>query len=240
VRTRLLLVIAVVATTLGVAASPAPAQSNEPRFCKAVADLSLLFNAIDEEPTRAQQRRIERLLTRAQQNAPSSVSEAMATAADGVRENNFETPEFEAAVNTIDEWVAENCDYPVTEVIGRDYSFEGVPDELERGVNIFKFTNEGAELHEFFVVRFRGDETLDEFLALPEDEAERKVAFIGGTFAAQEATTYLYANLAKPGRYAAVCFLPVGSTDQASIESAEGPPHAAEGMATEFTVTRAG
>jgi hypothetical protein len=234
------LVISIVATTIGVVASPARAQSNEPRFCKAVADLSLLFNKIDDEPTRAQQRTIARLLTRAEQNAPSSVAEAMGTAADAVRENNFETPEVQAAVNTIDTWVAENCDFPVTDVVGRDYSFGGIPDSLERGINIFKFTNEGAELHELFVMRIKGDETLDELLALPEEEADKKVAVVGGTFAEQGATTYAYLDLAKPGRYAAVCFLPVGSTDPAAAESAEGPPHFAEGMATEFTVTRAG
>jgi hypothetical protein len=239
VRVRLLLVCSIVATTLGVVASPAPAQSNEPRFCKAVADISLLFNTIDEEPTRAQQRRIDRLLTRAEQTAPSAVADAIATAADSVRENDIQSPEFAEAATAIDEWVAENCDYPVTEVTGRDYSFEGLPESLERGVNIFKFTNEGAELHEFLVVRIRGDETLEELLALSDEEGQRRTVFIGATFAEQGATTYLYANLARPGRYAALCFIPVGSTDEAAAESSDGPPHAAEGMATEFTVTRA-
>jgi hypothetical protein len=239
-RTRILLAVAVVTTTLGVAASPARAQSNEARFCKAVADLSILFNRIDDEPTRQQQRTITRLFRRAQDNAPSSLTEAMTTAAAAAREGDFETPEAGAAIDAIDEWVAGNCDYPVTDVVGRDYSFEGVPDTVKSGVNLFKFTNEGAELHELLVLRIRGDETLDELLALPEDEAQRKVAFMGATFAAQGATTYLYADLARPGRYAAVCFLPVGSTDQAAVETAEGPPHAVEGMATEFTVTRAG
>jgi hypothetical protein len=164
----------------------------------------------------------------------------MATAADGVRENSFETPEFESAIAQIDEWVAGNCDYPVTEVVGRDFSFEGVPDSLERGVNLFKFTNEGTELHELLVVRFRGDESLEELLQLSDEEGQRRTVFMGATFAAQGDTTYLYTNLARPGRYAALCFLPVGSTDQAAAESAEGPPHAVEGMATEFTVTRAG
>jgi hypothetical protein len=239
-RTRILLAVAVVATTLGVTATPAPAQSNQARFCKAVADLSILFNRIDDEPTRQQQRTITRLLTRAEDSAPGTVAEAMGTAAEAVRENNFETPEFASAIAQVDEWVAGNCGYSVTDVTGVDYAFEGIPDDVGRGVNLFKFTNEGAELHEMLVVRLKGDESLEELLALPERQAQRRTVFQGVTFAEQGATSYLYLDLARPGRYAAVCFLPVGSTDQAAAESAEGPPHAAEGMATEFTVTQAG
>jgi hypothetical protein len=85
-------------------------------------------------------------------------------------------------------------------------------------------------------VRIKGDETIEELLALPEKKVNKKVEFIGGDFAEQDATTYAYVDLKKSGRYAMVCFLPVGSTSFEALETAQGAPHAAEGMAAEFTV----
>jgi hypothetical protein len=58
----------------------------------------------------------------------------------------------------------------------------------------------------------------------------------GGVAVCGGATSFLYTELKKPGRYAAVCFLPVGSTDQQALETADGPPHASEGMVAEFEV----
>jgi hypothetical protein len=58
------------------------------------------------------------------------------------------------------------------------------------------------------------------------------------TFAAQGETTYVFANLSKPGRYGAGCFIAVGSTSEEAAQTAERPPHAAEGMAVEFRVKK--
>jgi len=234
-RIRMLPTFAVVALSLGLAAPTASAQ-DEDAFCKAIVDTSLVFNQVEDEPTPKQEKQITKLTKRVEQNAPAELADTVTTVLDAVRTGNFEDPAAGAAITAIDEYVASNCGYPVSDVIGRDYSFEGIPSSVDSGINVFSFTNEGAELHEMVVARIKGDETVEEILDLPEQQVNKKVQFLGGTFAEQGGTSYLYADLKKPGRYVAVCFLPVGSTDSQAIETAEGPPHAAEGMVAEFEV----
>jgi hypothetical protein len=238
--TRTLLASACVALSLGLMAPAATAQASpdQETFCKAVTDISLLFNRIDDEPNKKQQKQLGKLTDQIERNAPAEVADAAGTAVEGVRSGNVEDPTVFEAINTIDQWVADNCGYAVHDVTGRDYEFVGMPEKVSSGVNIFRFTNEGAELHELVVQRIKGDETMQELLELPEKQAEKKLEFVGATFAEQGATSYLYVDLKKPGRHGAVCFLPVGSTDAEAIEHADGPPHAAEGMATEFEVEK--
>lgn len=63
----------------------------------------------------------------------------------------------------------------------------------------------------------------------------------GFGFAPPDATDQTFADL-EPGRYGALCFLPVGSTPEAvaaaeeSGEEIDAPPHFTQGMLTEFTV----
>jgi hypothetical protein len=73
------------------------------------------------------------------------------------------------------------------------------------------------------------DETVDELLALPEDEVFSKVAMAGVVFAdapGAEATSMLDLEA---GEYIALCFIPIGGAE-------EGPPHFTGGMVAEFTV----
>jgi hypothetical protein len=233
--------LAALTAFVGMFAAAAPAASaaqggDDQAFCDTNADLSLLFNSIDEAPTPKQSKKIDRLLERAESTAPVEIADPVETAADAVRSSQQEGPGFDAAIQAIDEWAFESCDFETAEVVARDYSFSGIPETVDRGVAIFAFSNEGAELHEIIVVRIKGDQSLDELLALPEKKVEKKIEFIGADFAAQGETTYAYFDLEKPGRYGAVCFLPVGSTDPDAAETADGPPHAAEGMAAEFSV----
>lgn len=227
--------IGMAAVTSVVGATPAGAQTNE-EFCDANAGLSVLFGRIDDEPTKKQQKAINRLLKKAETSAPAEIAAQATTAVEGVRTGDFENPEVSAAITALDEYSVASCDFQVVEVTGRDYAFDGIPETLERGMTIFALTNTGAELHEIIVVRFKGDETVEELLELSEKQAQKKVEFIGGDFVAQGDTTYAYVDLKKPGRYAALCFLPVGAVDQTAIETADGPPHAVEGMTAEFTV----
>lgn len=46
-------------------------------------------------------------------------------------------------------------------------------------------------------------------------------------------------NIDEPGRYVAVCFIPVGTTPETPPEDFEnlGPPHALQGMVAEFEVS---
>ncbi|MGH9050071.1 MAG: hypothetical protein ACRDY4_10110 [Acidimicrobiia bacterium] len=223
---------------MGVVPAGAGPSGDQGTFCEGVVDVSLLFNKIEEEPTPKQQDKITGYLDTIEQNAPDEVAEPVGVAVAGVREGNFDDPAVGAAIVAVDQWVADNCGYQVVDVTGRDYEFEGIPRSLETGITLFKFTNEGAELHEIALARIKGDESVHELLELPEEEAEGKVQPLGSAFASPGQSDFAYVNLKKAGNYAAVCFIPVGSTDEAAAESAEGPPHAVEGMATDFTVKK--
>ena len=131
-----------------------------------------------------------------------------------------------------------------------DYSFEGLPETVPAGTKI-SLVNEGNEPHEFVAMRIPDEETrpVEELVQLPEEE-------LGAVFGASEPAAVILAatgqtdmpgpvvgdgTLTEPGRYAIVCFLPVGSDD--SILESEGPPpdgdappHAMQGMIAELTV----
>ena len=78
-------------------------------------------------------------------------------------------------------------------------------------------------------------------LALPEDQIETKVTGVGHATATPDQPGGGLMTF-EPGRYVAVCFIPVGSTPEAmadmemSGDEPQGEPHAAEGMVAEFTV----
>jgi hypothetical protein len=223
---------------MGAIPAGAGPSGDQDAFCKGVVDISLLFNKIEEEPTPKQQEKIGGYLDTIQENAPAELAEPVGVAATAVESGNFEDPAVADAINTIDIWVADNCGYEVVDVTATEYQFEGIPESLDTGVTLFRFTNEGAELHEIGIARIKGDESVEEILELPEEEADSKVTFVGANFAAQGETTILYTKLKKAGTYGAVCFLPVGSTSEEAIETADGPPHFVEGMFAEFEVEK--
>ena len=138
------------------------------------------------------------------------------------------------------------------EVIAADYRFEGLPDTIEAGTRL-SVENEGREPHELVAMRIPDSETrsVEELLALPQEEL---FAVFGGE--PEPATVILAApgetdtpgpvvgdgTLSEPGRYAILCFIPVGSDPSVLDPEAEGPPqsdappHAVHGMWDEVTV----
>jgi hypothetical protein len=137
------------------------------------------------------------------------------------------------------------------EVTAVDYAFEGLPETIAAGSRL-SVTNasENNEAHELVAIRIPDDETrpVDELVQLPEAEID---AIFG---AAEPATVILTApgdtdtvlalgdgTISEPGRYAVVCFIPVGA-DPDEVLNATGPiegdapPHAAQGMFAEVTV----
>jgi hypothetical protein len=77
---------------------------------------------------------------------------------------------------------------------------------------------------------------LEELLQLPQEEQMRMSTPIGFGFAPPGDSDNLFLDL-EPGRYAMLCFLPVGSTPESDEEQvAENPPHFTQGMVAEFTV----
>jgi hypothetical protein len=127
-------------------------------------------------------------------------------------------------------------------VTAREYEFEGELDGLQAGINGLAFENSGSEFHEMVLFRINDDttETMEELLALPEEEAQSKVTEAGAAFGAPGDSDTLFTDL-DAGRYAIICFLPVGALPEnmEALESGEledAPPHFTQGMIREFTV----
>jgi hypothetical protein len=150
----------------------------------------------------------------------------------------FETPEVAAITATAHAYDLTNCGWESVDVAATDYAFAGLPAELDAGVVSLEMRNHGEELHELLLLRKNDGvtETAEEILALTEEEGQVLTTTVGtSAFAAPGAEDFLVAEL-EPGNYVAVCFVPVGATSTDGPPP-DGPPHAMEGMYTEFTVT---
>ena len=122
---------------------------------------------------------------------------------------------------------------PVT-VTATDYEFDGV-DALAAGGSFgVTFVNDGTELHELVVVRLADDEErpLEEIIASGE---EPEMTEIGVALACPGNESAVNLELSDPGRYVAICMVPVGATPEAT-EEPQGPPHASQGMVFEFEI----
>ena len=215
------------------AAVPASAgEGNVKAFCKANMALDAAFSAEQPKP-----RVINGLLDVVARTAPPKVADAVNLAVPAFKENPesaFEDPAVEEAVRQIEAFEYESCGYEQVDVSLEDYSFGGIPSEVKKGTTAFRLTNEGAEAHEMFVVKLKPGTSVDELIAADEAEFEDLAEEIGNGFALPGEGGYATINLKKPGRYAAVCLIPVGTTE--TVEGT-GPPHATQGMAAEFKVT---
>lgn len=178
---------------------------------------------------------------------------AIGLSACGDDETAEDVPAEPPATAAADEPTEAPTDEPASETIvvtAVDYRFEGLPETVPVGTKL-SLVNEGGEPHELVAMRIPDEETrpVEELIQLPEEE-------LGAIFGAGEPATVILAatgqtdlpgpvvgdgTLTEPGRYAVVCFLPVGSDD--SILESEGPPpqgeaapHAMHGMVAEVTV----
>jgi hypothetical protein len=243
---RRLLVLATLvatATTLSVTTAGAQDDSTE-QFCNVNWKISRIFNSIgggpdgpSEEELAEIDAKLAPLFDQAEQAIPAEIQQQVTDAIAVLRQGiatAFEDPTVEENGAAIDAWAFDNCGYQTVEVTGTEYQFEGIPKNLDAGKTMFKFTNEGAELHELAIGYITTKTPLKKLLA-NEKRAEKEVRPVSGTFAEQDGTGYAYAAL-KKGRNVAVCFVPVGTTDP-NAEPPEGPPHAAEGMVKEFKVS---
>lgn len=179
--------------------------------------------------------------------APEEIAPEVETLVGLVREgletgdDTTSNPEYLEADESIDVFVVDSCGYDTVEVSAVEYAFENLPTTLPAGRTAFAFTNDGEEIHEMVLFRINDDvtETLEELLALSEEESLAKVQFTGVMFSAQGGTDTETLELT-PGRYAALCFIPVGTMDMTALDSEEetsGPPHFTAGMQAEITVT---
>jgi hypothetical protein len=195
-------------------------------YCQARIDLEVAILA--EPPDQAG---INAGLTGLEDNAPSDLEEPTTVFVDAFRTDPraaFDDPEVVEAGIQVSEAVYDDCGFEQVEVTGLDFSFDGIPEEIDAGDVAFKFTNDGVEPHEMAIARINDDAdmTIDEILQLPRREGEALITEEGGTFAEPGGTDYSITNL-EAGNYAMLCF----------VETDEGVPHVAEGMVYPFEVT---
>jgi len=179
------------------------------------------------------------------ENAPEDLTDQAALLVETI-DANLEDPDHEpgedfyAAYGEVQAFQVETCGYNEVEASAIDYAFQDLPTELEAGPAVVTLNNEGSEFHEVALLKVDDDYegTLDELLALPEEEAFEVVGIKGIAFAPVGEAASTSAEL-DAGRYVAVCFLPVGSTPEAFAEGGppDGPPHFTEGMVQEIQVS---
>lgn len=178
--------------------------------------------------------------------APAELEDDVAVAVAAVEElgetGDFvgfgEDPETSAALERLHAFDLDNCGWNAVELTAKDYSFEGLPEELPSGLTSFELTNDGTEMHEIALLRKNEGvtESAEELLALPEEEALQKATFLGVAFAPPGSSEYQVADL-EPGEYIALCFIPQGTVSEDTPPSPDAPPHFTLGMVHEFTVS---
>lgn len=174
-----------------------------------------------------------------------SESKALAAEAEGAPEGEGPPPipseAFFAASAEVGGYLGENCDLGTLDVTATDYAFDGIPEEVPAGTTLLTFANDGTEFHEAVVMQIaEGEErSFEELMALPEEEAAGLVTNKAFVFGPPDAETYVTADL-EPGRYVAICFVPVGATPDALASGApldESDGHFMHGMVSEFQVS---
>jgi hypothetical protein len=127
-------------------------------------------------------------------------------------------------------------------IVGSEYNFAGFEEMSSAGEYAMTFTNEGEELHEAVIMKIDDEETrpIEELLELPEEEAMEVTSQVAFAFACPGDTAEpVSVDLSEPGRYVALCFIPVGTVPETDPEDFEtmGPPHFVQGMVHEFEVS---
>ena len=120
-------------------------------------------------------------------------------------------------------------------VTAKDYEFEGSDVLAAGGTFAVTLENEGTELHELVVQVIDPSEKRSIEEMVQGEEPPDTVTPVGFGIACPGESTVFNADVTKPGRYVALCFVPVGTTPEATSEP-EGPPHAMQGMVLEFEV----
>lgn len=223
----------------GAAATETTEEPNE-EFCTSVvtAETAVLAAASGGDPGD-----IEDLIATVEETTPAELEEQVGVVLTTVRgaletqdDSAFRSEEFTSSDEEVDQWVADNCGFERVDVAAVDYEFEGVPDTLPAGFATFAFSNEGEEVHEMLMVRYKDESlTIEDLMKLSDEEAQSKIDFLGASFGPPGTKDVESKELA-PGKYALLCFVPVGSTSPKAARNADGPPHVARGMSAEFTV----
>ena len=209
-------------------------------FCQAELDVEA---AVATEDGDAVAPAFEALAAAAPDDVKDAVDTAIAEAQVFLAEDGEPTPEFDDAYGELMTYVKDGCGFEDVSLVAEEYSFGGFESEYEDGPVVISLENAGNEFHELALMRINDGvtESAEELLALPQEEAEKKVANVAGAFAAPGKVGYTAVKLT-PGRYVAACFVPGGLTPELleKIEATgvepDGEPHAMHGMVAEFEV----
>jgi hypothetical protein len=184
---------------------------------------------------------------------PVGMAEQVGAVLAAAQAGDFFSPAFTEPYAGIIDYMKANCGYAELDVAASEYEFAGLPAEVPAGPAIISLENVGEQMHETAVMRINDDVTLsvEELLALPEEESEGMATEAAFAAAAPGTTGHAIADLT-PGRYVVLCFFPEGMTPEvfAEVEAAGvdgpedtlppgielGPPHFTLGMVHEFTV----
>ncbi len=128
------------------------------------------------------------------------------------------------------DYIRANCGFGELNVALSDYAFAGIPEDVPAGPTILTAEAIGEEVHEIIFFRINDDVTLtlDEILALPEEEQETMATVAGGMFGIFPGTSQSTVLDLAPGRYVAICFFPQGATPEV-FEQMMAAEAAAEG-----------
>ena len=192
-------------------------------------------------------------------DAGSDTTAAAAATTDApaaTTEEPVETTEAGGAPTT--PHTSDHGDHPTIAVDGIDYGYENLPAEIEAGT-VLTFTNQSdTEFHEMVVIRIPDDETrpVEELALLPQEEsdaifASTMPALVSVAAPGEEGMPVVGDGvISEPGRYAVVCFIPIGADPQVVLDAmqsesstppdlGDGPPHITAGMYAELVVTEA-
>jgi hypothetical protein len=244
-----LVTLPVVGALLGVAPAAAQPTPEVTAFCDAALKTDKAAEKVfADRPKQKDVQAFEAALAEMETTAPPEAAASVQAAAASVRtaiqerKDPFDDPSFEQSINAIDEYRYNSCGYTQLDVTGIEYEFQGLPKTLPAGTVAIKFTNPGAELHELAIYRMKTKDSLKKVVGLSEKEQSKKLEEVDGSFAMQNQTGYTIAELTRPGRYAVICHLPVGSTSVEALEEAgedhDAKSHAQEGMYATVTVEK--
>jgi hypothetical protein len=231
--------------TTTTASSEAPA-ADAAAFCNAISELGLAVSQGDADPPDVD------VLVAAGRAAPEEIradvttmaNEARAQVAAGAQPKDappvIPSDDFFKAATSVGDYMADNCGYQVIDVTATDYAYEGIPAHAKVGKTLLRITNNGNEYHELILQRVRYDETrsIKQILELPEKESGDLLDFKANTVAPPGLGNWTVVDLF-PGRHAAMCFIPTGSTPEAMRNGQvndTAPSHARKGMFAEMQV----
>jgi uncharacterized cupredoxin-like copper-binding protein len=221
-------------------AQPAAVDVDVEAFCDAaVAGETAVIAASEGMPGEDPAPLLDAVETEAPETIAGEVGVIVSAARAALEEQDtsgIESDEFNTSDGALDAYLADNCETQKATVTAVDYGFENLPESLAAGRVTFEFSNGGAELHEMLLMRILEEGlSVDDLLQMPEKKAMKKVEFVRALFAPPGESDVESLDL-EAGEYAVLCFVPMGSTSLEAAESAEGPPHAMEGMTAQFTV----